>query len=122
MAQGFTTGGNGAGYVLDNVELNFGTAPEDLVVRLVKDSPGGSEIDRLINPTVANSGNLTFTATQATRLNANTTYFLAITGVKGTVSATDSDAEDSGGASGWSVENGARVLGASRVGQPDRKP
>ena len=62
-AQAFTTGSNAKGYTLTNVEVKFPVAPgSDLRVRLLQDTPTGTNVATLTNPTSLVAGDLTFTA------------------------------------------------------------
>ena len=115
VAQEFMTGNNSAGYTLHNVDINvsnLGTIDSsNVTVTIRSTSRGGSIVGTLTNPAFPTSGNpqvLRFTAPgQGLALTANTTYFLRIDGANNAISVvtTNSDNEDSGSASGWSIGN-----------------
>ena len=105
-AQGFTTGANATGYTLTSVEVKFSSAPSGVSVKIATGLPSSTtEVATLTNPSSLGSGNNTFTAPEGTRLAANTTYWVVVEGSSGDIVTTDSDAEDSGGSTGWSVAN-----------------
>ena len=116
-AQGFTTGGGHHGYVLTGIEMNLRDAINSSQMATVRAelwsaaSGGGpgSKIANLTAPSsVAANANVAFTAPANTQLQPSTTYFVVLYTV-GSVSVnhryTLSDNEDSGGQSGWSIED-----------------
>ena len=119
QAQGFTTGSNTAGYTLESIEVKFSAAPSGVSVKLmtgVSTSGAGTEVATLTNPATLSSGNLTFTAPANTTLSAGTTYFVVVEGSGGSLSLTNSNAEDTGAAAGWSVGDGSFHRIASQTG------
>ena len=120
QAQAFTTGGNSAGYTLTRVEIDMQSVGENATVFTVSihsDSSGapGASLGTLSNPTsLASEGVYAFT-TRGIALAAATTYFVVIDSVGPfvgsnpllSVNNTNSDAEDSGRASGWRIGNGS---------------
>ena len=112
-AQLFTTGSNPTGYTLASVEAKFGSAPNSsLRVRIldvVGGRPGTTEIV-LNNPPSLAAGNLTFIAPLETTLAAGTSYAVAVdSATTGTIRFTESDAEDAGGESDWSIADEVRT-------------
>ncbi len=125
LAQPFTTGDNGAGYRLTRVDLplkhnpNPGNIPgpniSDYSVSIHRDSAGrpGRSLGTLQNPssTIGTSWSQhQFTASGGgIQLSANSTYLVVVDNYhnhyRSQVRSTDSDAEDSGAASGWSIGN-----------------
>ncbi|WP_424833210.1 choice-of-anchor R domain-containing protein [Ruegeria sp.] len=118
-AQGFTTGDNSAGYVLTSVDavlrnLNTMGCP-DLAVTIQSNSGGspGTVVGTLTGPDncegTAGDHTLTFTAPgEGLDLAANTAYFIVFKGKSSAteeIVITNSGAEDTGGASGWSIAN-----------------
>ena len=116
FAQSFTTGSNSDGYVLTDIQLDFAvgtSAPGDLVVDLRRASGGdpGTAANKIANLTVPgtlDAGVHAFSAPASTVLDADTTYFVYIqfggsTADRPQLQRTTSDAEDSGGLSGWSI-------------------
>ena len=110
-ASSFTTGPAGGGYVLASVTIRLsssGTAD----VAIHRDSSGapGQRLFALDNPSTINfaSGlNAAFGAPPATRLTANTTYWVVAGGSSGTLNLflTGTDDELSGKQPGWSIGN-----------------
>ena len=117
QAQAFTTGGNSTGYTLTSVEIemeadrNYSTA---FTVSLHSNNNGtpGTSLGTLSNPTsISTDGVYAFT-TRGIALAADTTYFVVIERV-GYIDAADdflikntnSNAQDPGMASGWSIGN-----------------
>ena len=113
IAQGFSTGSNAGGYTLTNVELQLGSSPVGVSVKVVTGSANGAELATLTAPATLVNGTNTFTAPANTTLSASTTYFLIIEGTSGTSTVTSSDNEDSGAAAGWSIGNSRFVRSAS---------
>ena len=113
-AQGFTTGSNIDGYVLDGVELFLGLVPSNelsyQLVTLHADDAGvpGDLVVRLANPENLAVGWNTFHAPDDTLLEADTTYYLAVnleadTGIVFGLGVTAGIGEPS--ASDWSVQD-----------------
>ncbi len=111
-AQRFTTGSNAAGYSLDSIEI-VSTDDEGDDVGLsvwTVDASGfpDSLHATLIDPSNFVAGTLIFTAPPNTVLGASTTYSVVIEKPSGEpvkLTITTSDAEDAGGAAGWSIED-----------------
>ena len=115
QSQPFTTGDRSGGYTLTSVELGIGTLfTNGRVVQIVPTASSGqpdlSDANTFISlssPASYSANNLnTFTAPANTTLAANTTYHVHIDkpGDPGhNIQRTGSSAEDSGGASGWSI-------------------
>ena len=120
IAQGFTTGANAGGYTLDSIGVHFwntanvlSPAANRISATLNTDSSSvpGAELCTLANPaTFGGSGLHTFAAptmgTTCPTLHASTTYWVLVKNDSqqtSHLSATDNDAEDPGGAAGWSI-------------------
>ena len=128
IAQGFTTGSHGDGYVLKDARLLVSfletstTDPVFSVSIWSADADGlpGSNLGTLTNPTSLAQQLNTFTASGGgIDLDANTTYFvvLEVTSVgdrNPTFSVTTSDSEDA--ATGWSIADSARHQEGHRLG------
>ncbi len=129
-AQAFTTGESQTRYTLDSIDIHFqiigstGTAGSQLKVTVTKEASGSpsDEICTLVDPkTFTGPGIQTFTAPLGTPcpiLQPNTTYFVVIDRVSISsatisLSATTSDNEDTGGATGWTIANMARTSNGS---------
>ena len=127
LAQAFTTGSHGAGYLLTSVgvELEGVMSSGVLTVRIFPNDGDGAPDDSdptkwitLTSPAslTANSIN-TFTAPGNTTLPARTTYHVVISKPNSQsvnvvrIARTASTAEDSGAASGWSIANERRFRG-----------
>ena len=124
IAQGFTTGANAGGYTLDSIGVHFFNTANNLspavnrisaTLNAGSSSEPGAELCSLTNPaTFGGSGLYTFAApTTGTDpcpvLAANTIYYVSVANNSRTtshLSATDNDAEDLGGAAGWSIGDG----------------
>ncbi len=117
-AQAFTTGSNVAGYTLTAVEFSFPSIADSglaskLNVEIRSDSSGNPDglVATLTNPGTIASGANSFTHS-GIRLDPDTVYW-AVIDVTGTPSGTNiiqntaSDAEDAGGADGWSIADTA---------------
>ena len=121
-AQGFTTGSHAAGYTLESIEWKINLASAltaaqiaRLKVELWSATTAGlpdSKIVSLTAPSTVASGNVAFTAPANTTLAAGTTYFAYFFKTPGNADiggldlvTTTSNAEDSGGAAGWSIGN-----------------
>ena len=115
-AQAFTTGSYAGGYKLTSVVVPFGTSlPPSTNYRIVIQSSNssnrpGSDVGTL---TFGSSSNLvaTWNASGAgLDLEPDTTYFVffdVLQGASGGIHLTNADAEDSGAAAGWSIDNGS---------------
>ena len=117
QSQPFTTGDDATGYRLTSVEIRIGNLMNrDTSVRVVPNASGGepdlsdpTQFIVLTAPTLAANTLNTFTAPSNTTLDANTTYHAYVSaadnGMPDPLQRTTSSAEDSGGASGWSIGN-----------------
>ena len=117
LAQGFTTGSNANGYVLDAVVLNFETAPLALTVQLatgVSTSSAGTTVATLTNPSSLAAGDLRFTAPAGTTLSAGTQYFVVVQAGIGDVRGTPSKSETA--AAGWSIADEVSLRASSDTG------
>lgn len=130
LAQGFTTGGDSAGYKLTRVDIRLGAkspSPNFSVHVYSSDSSGapGSSLGMLTAPsdliTSSATSNTTYTFTHTgIDLAANTTYYVVIdatqddgsTAVSNTLTAN----EDAGAAAGWSIADRARYRTWSSTG------
>ena len=125
VAQGFTTGSNTGGYTLTSIQAvlsgSSGATADftNLKVELWSNSSGdaGTKIADLTKPASYSAGTMTFTAPASTTLAASTTYHVVFYVNPRSSSpgflilhTTASDAEDSGGADGWSIANGVRKI------------
>ena len=117
-AQLFTTGSNAAGYTLSAVDLRLaattggGTDATKIKVSIHTTSSGNPETSLydLTNPSsFANDAVNTFAAPANAALDAGTTYAVVVestsTSLRASLRHTNSDADDSGAASGWSIAN-----------------
>ena len=117
-AQAFTTGSNVAGYTLTAVQFSFPSISDSglaskLTVEIRSDSSGNPDglVATLTNPGTIASGANSFTHS-GIQLDPDTVYW-AVIDVTGTLSGTNiiqntgSDAEDAGGADGWSIADTA---------------
>ncbi len=111
----FTTGGNALGYVLTHVDIPFNAARSGSYTVSIRSSSGGNPGDKLGDLT--KPGSLfkrlnTFRASGGIALDPGTAYFLVIdvtaTDASTQLSPTSSNAEDSGGAAGWSIADNLR--------------
>ena len=119
-AQGFTTGSNSGGYTLTDIQIVFGTGSKSgISVKLATGLPSSTtEVVTLSNPSLPNAGGTrTFTAPTDTTLSADTEYWVIVEGTAGIVRSTTSDAEDSGGMSGWEVADGLYKRDADSTGE-----
>ena len=113
-AQAFTTGSATGGYTLTSIEAVLGSTPSatqraTIRAELWSAAAGGgpgSKIADLTVPSNAAAGTVTFAAPANTALAASTTYFY-IPYTTGSLNLnlgnTNSDNEDSGGQTGWSI-------------------
>ena len=115
QAQPFTTGNNTNGYALSEVEAsvnsrNAGTSP---LVELCNSSSGnvGTTCTTLTNPASFDTGLQTWTAPTGTTLDPNTNYFIVFRAPSSggfSIHQANSNNEDSGGATGWSIGDDRR--------------
>ena len=112
QGQGFTTGSDSGGYTLGSVELavsSFSGTASDITVSIYSESSGdpGTVVHTLTTPVT------TFTAPSGTTLAAGTTYYVVISTTSSGInlSRTNATAEDTGGASGWSIADDRRLFG-----------
>ena len=127
-AQAFTTGSAARGYTLTSVDVVFRTISDaslasKLAVTINEDSGGepGTVLGTLTNPGTIATGTNSFTHA-GLELEAGTAYWVvvgpggytgALTGINW-ISLTASDAEDAGGADGWSIgDDGYQNVGGS---------
>ena len=114
QAQGFTTGTDAAGYTLGSVDIRLvSTFPSDIsgsdiTVTIVQGTPTGTVVATLTPPasiTANTTADYTFTAPADLTLTASTTYYVVLEGDRESISTarTNSDSEDSGGESNWSI-------------------
>ena len=111
-SQGFTTGRNADGYLLESivVKLDELGSYEDFEVNLHADSlgyPTGGSLVQLGAEGSARSGEVTFEARRRTLLQANTTYHVVIERKSNELAVvfTSDNGENAGGAEGWSIKN-----------------
>ena len=112
-AQSFTTGSHSAGYDLTDIQLSFGagtTTPAEFTAELRPHSgsnPTTPAVAQLTVPGTLGTGTQSLTAPSGTVLDASTTYYVLFrfgsAANQPQVRYTASDAEDSGGLSGWSI-------------------
>ena len=114
-AQGFTTGTNSGGYTLDSVELAvtpFDGTASDITVSIYSESSGdpGTLVHTLTTPGSLSDPVTTFTAPSGATLAASTTYYVVASTASTLflLSRTEATAEDTGGASGWSIADDRR--------------
>ena len=121
FAQSFTTGDNSAGYTLASVRVylsdytSSSATPRVSIYNAEMGNPGSSEVV-LANPgTLSNFSFNTFTAPAGTTLAGGTTYFVVVEAVTGgfRVGATNSNGEDSGAQSGWSIADAFHAKSSS---------
>ncbi len=109
FAQAFNSGSGGA--TLESVEVKFSVAPTNLSVKIVTGITIGGRsqttVATLANPPSLSAGILTFVAPAGTTISANRSYWVMIEGSSGVMPYTSSDSEDTGGADGWTIDNGA---------------
>ena len=118
-AQSFTTGPQAGGYTVTSVEIVSEDAEGDAFSAAIYTTNASghpvSEVAALTPPSSFAAGTLTFTAPANTILAASTTYSVRIAkndsrlGVDITLDSTTSNAEDFGGATGWSIGNGIHL-------------
>ena len=117
QGQGFTTGSDSGGYTLGSVELavsSFSGTASDITVSIYSESSGdpGTVVHTLTTPASISTPVTTFTAPSGATLAAGTTYYVVIstTGSEINLSRTNATAEDTGGASGWSIADDRRLF------------
>ena len=126
-AQGFTTGAKAGGHRLTSVELFLGGAGSDLArprVRVVSGSPhatGGIELSGPASLDATTYKSHRFTAPADTILSPSTTYYVVVE--KAAVGGdhvrwrnTASTSEDTGAASGWSINDAVHFRAAESDG------
>ena len=113
--QGFTTGSALGEHTLGSVELAvslFSGTASDMTVSIYSESSGnpGTVVHTLTTPASISVPATTFTAPSGTTLAASTTYYVVITttGSSLFLNSTEATAEDTGGASGWSIADDRR--------------
>ncbi len=122
-SQGFTTGSQTGGYALESFSLVatsnvFTFRIPEIRAELWDATPSGapkSKVASLTVPSAISAGTVSFAAPPNTTLLASTTYFLVMyttTSYNFGVKSTTSDEEDSGGATGWSIADGASLYSA----------
>ncbi len=110
-AQQFSTGSSPDGYTLSSVSfhINNWSSDDSVAVAIYSDSNGSpsSEVHALTNPTTVSDGLTSFGAPAGSTLAAQTDYFVRIGAPAGSFggSATLSHREDSGSATGWSIDD-----------------
>ena len=112
--QKFTTGGYAPGYKLTGIDIDLGEATGTAPTYTVKlQDHGGTDLATFTNPSSLAVGANRFTLSTPQDLNANTTYQIFWDQSSGStthkVATTLLDAEDAGGAPGWSIGDGSRV-------------
>ena len=125
QAQAFTTGSNSGGYSLTKVVLHsrLGVAA-DFTVSVHENDSGapGTSLGTLTNPTLPATGETAsyeFTHS-GIDLAASTTYFIVVdvstSSASYVINNTNSDAEDTGGATGWSIGDSSLYRGFGSTG------
>ena len=115
MAQEFTTGANAGGYTLGSIEIRMNAGLTELstpTVKVFSGSATGTEVATLSGPPSLSTNTTqayTFTASGVT-LSASTKYWVVAEG-SGSVGWTNtaSDAQDTGGASDWSIADAGQT-------------
>ena len=114
QAQLFGTGSNAAGYDLTSVEVDVASVPAtpaSVTARIVSvrsNGRPGAKVFDLANPATFSVGANVFTAPPGASLSANTGYFLVVaydTTTSFGLNGTNSDDEDSEGATGWTIHD-----------------
>ena len=136
LVQAFTTGSNANGYTLESVEVVFedpipGTDIGNYAVGVWTANAMGdplASVHALTNPASATARMpATFTAPTNATLDASTTYVVRVTSSRSAATkiwGSKSDAEDAGGATGWSIADAARRFQVASMAwkeQPDGK-
>ncbi len=127
-AQAFTTGANAGGYTLTGVDFSFpqindGALASKLTAEIRSDSSGapGAVVATLTKPGTISAGTNSFTHS-GVALAANTTYWavldvtLVLLPGANTIRNTASDAEDAGGADGWTIADDGHYRTWNSVG------
>ena len=117
-AQGFTTGSQSGGYALGSIDFvventNITEAQRDTIrAQLWSAATGGAPNEKVADLTVPDhpisAGTVSFAAPANTTLTADTKYFVVIHTVGNfglRIASANSNDEDSGGATGWSIED-----------------
>ena len=122
-AQRFRTGSNAAGYDLTSVEVDVASIPDTpasvtaSIYSLVLGTRPDRKLIDLANPATFSVGANVFTAPSGATLSANTGYFVVVaygaTSTEFTLNATDSEDEDSEGATGWTIHDSGCEEGTS---------
>ena len=113
IAQQFTTGGNAAGYTLTSVTFPASGLVSAALAELAIESSGTNNRPGGTLGTLAithDGSTVTGTSAEGIDLDANTTYFVVLISTQTGSTAygrTDSDNEDAGAASGWSIGDGS---------------
>ena len=117
QAQGFTTGADSAGYLLESIDIRVENSIHSILtgsdiptVTIAETTPTGTVAATLINPasiTANTTDDYTFTAPASTTLSGSTTYYVVMEGGLAGFGAarTNSDNEDSSSQSDWSIDN-----------------
>ena len=117
MAQPFTTGSNAGGYKLTSVEIEGGfgdtSGTTDPTFTVAIHTGSGTLVGTSVGSLTSSgftAGTNSFTSSSGIDLDANTNYFVVLdwtgSGDKSPwIRSTASNAEDSGGAAGWSIGN-----------------
>ena len=126
QAQGFTTGSQTGGYALGSIEIKLETgasgfrqAPD---IKLVKDTPTGTHVATMTKPEALPAGataDYAYNAPASTTLDASTSYYIVLENASGQVvntARTNSNADDSAGATGWSVHDSSHWRNANSTG------
>ncbi len=121
VAQAFTTGASSGGYTLGSIDVVVNVtqhtqATRDSIRAELWDAttggvPGSKVADLAVPAHPLSAGTVSFAAPANTTLTAGTTYyavFYTVGQFNMSLSPTNSDSEDSGGATGWSIADGAR--------------
>ena len=128
LAQQFTTGANTGGYTLTSIEFNMAeavSAPANIRAELWSSDTNGdpdSKLASLAVPSTVGTGNVAFYAPANTTLAASTKYFAVLyaTGAtEGKWTRTSTNGEDSGAASGWSIDDSAHDRSPSSTSWSD---
>ena len=120
QAQQFTTGAQAGGYSLGSVGIEMATQVSDFsnltvsIYSSVSNKPGNS-LHTMTNPTEAVSADneAIFTISPSVTLEASTPYFVVVaasTSLPNIFNRTNSDSEDSGTSTGWSIRNERHFL------------
>ena len=126
QAQRYDTGSSAAGYDLTSVEVDVASIPDTpanvaaSIYSLARSGSPRVEVFRLANPATFSVGANVFTAPSGATLSADTGYFVVVAyggtdTTDFTLNLTSSDDEDSGGATGWTIDDVRRLV-AARIG------